>query len=575
MNLSIRKNGNVREFVLILAIASLVLCICLMAMTPPVSRDALTHHLAAPKLYLQYGGIVEIPTFPFSYYPMNLDLLYMIPLYFGNDIAPKYIHFLFAILTALLIGNYLRRRSGMVYGLLGALFFLSIPIVVKLSISVYVDLGLIFFSTASLLSFMRWIEKGFAARHLVVSGVFCGLALGTKYNALIVFFLIGAFIPFCFSRFYDRFDAREKEKPVKISAPARRLLHGAGYCVIFVLTSVLLYSPWAIRNVAWKGNPIYPLYHGFFQKKQVVQEDEEKGDGGGKIGSFAIRKLIYGEEWYETALIPLRIFFQGEDDNPRYFDGRLNPFLVVWPIFAFLWFKRDPSARRRDKFILVCFSVLFLLFAFFAEKMRIRYIGPIIPPLVILSAMGIEDLFQYARESNPGGKKIERLAFLGVLLALSMNASYLVDQFRKVDPISYISGQICREDYVRRRVPEYSAVQYINENLDPGDKVLALYLGNRRYYFDTNVAFGVNILQDATPRTGGAEMIVEFLERQGVTHLVVGTALFEKLAPALFDEKQLPIVNEFFERKVKLLYCQSGYAVYKLKRRRDTETDSQ
>ena len=55
---------------------------------------------------------------------MNLDLLYIIPLYFGNDIVPKYIHFVFALLTAGLIFNYLKIRINTVYALAGALFFL-------------------------------------------------------------------------------------------------------------------------------------------------------------------------------------------------------------------------------------------------------------------------------------------------------------------------------------------------------------------------------------------------------------------------------------------------------------------
>lgn len=125
----------------ILLIASIVI----LSWVPPVSRDALTHHLAVPKLYLQHGGIYEIPSIAFSYYPMNLDLLYIIPLYFGNDIVPKLIHFVFALLTAGLIYYYLAKRLGTIWALLGAIFFLSLPIIVKLSITVYVDLGLVFF----------------------------------------------------------------------------------------------------------------------------------------------------------------------------------------------------------------------------------------------------------------------------------------------------------------------------------------------------------------------------------------------------------------------------------------------
>ena len=169
-------------------LALLFVSIVLLSLVPPVSKDALVHHLAVPKLYLENGGIYEIPFMPFSYNPMNLDLLYLIPLYFGNDIIPKFIHFFFALLTGWLIFDYLKRRISTLYGLAGALFFLSTPIIVKLSITVYVDLGLIYFSTASLLSLLRWMENGFRVRTLVFSSVLCGLAMGTKYNGLVSFF---------------------------------------------------------------------------------------------------------------------------------------------------------------------------------------------------------------------------------------------------------------------------------------------------------------------------------------------------------------------------------------------------
>jgi hypothetical protein len=90
-------------------------------------------YLAVPKIYLKHCSIYEIPFMVFSCHPMNLELLSSIPLYFGNDIIPKYIHFAFALLTAWLIFNYLRPRTNVIYAILGVLLFLSIPIIIKLS----------------------------------------------------------------------------------------------------------------------------------------------------------------------------------------------------------------------------------------------------------------------------------------------------------------------------------------------------------------------------------------------------------------------------------------------------------
>ncbi|MBW1682564.1 MAG: glycosyltransferase family 39 protein [Deltaproteobacteria bacterium] len=178
------------RFVSAAALLLLGACVVLLSWVPPVSRDALVHHLALPKLFLRHGILADFPTMVYSYYPMNLDLLYMIPLRFGNDIAPKLIHFSFGLLTAWVLYAYLKSRLGRTYGLMAALFFLSTPVIVKLSTTVYVDLGVIFFSTAALLLLLQWAERRFRSRYLLLSAVCCGLALGTKYNALICLLLL-------------------------------------------------------------------------------------------------------------------------------------------------------------------------------------------------------------------------------------------------------------------------------------------------------------------------------------------------------------------------------------------------
>ena len=91
-------------------ILSVVISIGILGSVPPVDRDSLTHHLYVPKLYLKHGGIYEIPAVEFSYFPMNLDMLYTAALYFGSDILPKYIHFAFALMTAWLLFRYLKYR---------------------------------------------------------------------------------------------------------------------------------------------------------------------------------------------------------------------------------------------------------------------------------------------------------------------------------------------------------------------------------------------------------------------------------------------------------------------------------
>ena len=455
------KRSQIPAYLLAGLIALLAGCIVILASVPPVDRDALTHHLAVPKLYLKHGGMVEIPSVPFSYYPMNLDLLYLIPLYFGNDIVPKYIHFVFALLTAWLIYGYLRQRLGKPFwGLLGAFMFLSLPVIVKLSVTVYVDLGLIFFSTGSLLYLLKWAANGYPARYLMLSGVFCGLALGTKYNALISLLLLAGLVPILYVRgekglSHDR-SLHGRVQPHRSGTGSAQALRAISLAVLFVAVVLLVYSPWMIRNVLWTGNPLYPLYQGVFSSTQpqqpsatgVVSASGEADDPSAEegINHFVARRLVFNESLLETLTIPIRIFFQGQDDNPRLFDGKLNPYLIIFPFFAFLFGKKAKRPFERiERTVLLGFSVLYILFAFVQTDMRIRWVGPAIPPLVILSTLGIHHLIHAITNSaQKRGRAVLAFGVIGAVLVwfLGQNLSYVVDQFRVIDPVSYLAGTL-------------------------------------------------------------------------------------------------------------------------------------
>jgi len=434
------------QWVLALLLITVIISIIILASVPPVSRDALTHHLAVPKLYLQHGGIYEIPSIEFSYYPMNLDLLYMIPLWFDNDILPKFIHFLFALLTAWLIYRYLKKRLDGSWALFGALFFLSLPIIIKLSTTVYVDLGLVFFSTAAMLSLLKWIESQFRFKFLILSGVCCGLVLGTKYNGLVVLFILTLFIPLVFLRNI------KNKLSVNHSAGKAALiiiqLKAVGYAAIFFTIALLVFSPWMIRNYVWKANPIYPLYDKVFNPPITVPPDAKPdnqtlkpaADAGSPQTSaakstrwspFAVRKVLYGESWWEIALIPFRIFFQGQDDNPKYLDGRLNPFLFFLPFLAFVHLNKNPAYLRTEKIIFILFTVLLIFYAFSMTVIRIRYVAPIIPPLVILAIFGLHQLAAMIEKRCllSSGKLVTTFIVLVMGSMLCFNAAYLIKQF--------------------------------------------------------------------------------------------------------------------------------------------------
>jgi hypothetical protein len=553
----------------------LVISIIILSSVPPVCRDSLTHHLAVPKLYLNHGRMYEIPSVIFSYYPMNLELLYLVPLYFGNDIVPKYIHFIFALLTAFLVYGYLKERLNAFYALFGSLFFLSIPVIVKLSITVYVDLGLIFFSTASVIFLFKWIEKDFRLKHLFFSALFCGLALGTKYNALVVFFLLSIFVMFACSRL----SVKKEKRSDSIRKSKQISLKSLYFGVFYIFIALLVFSPWMIRNYVWTKNPVYPLYQGFFSRINVpaVPVVRNADDNSAEVliknnrrkewSNFAVRRIIYNESLTQTLLVPIRIFFEGEDGNPKYFDGKLSPFLFMLPFFAFFRIKQDNPAIRLEKVILLLFSILFILFAFAKTDMRIRYITPVIPPLVILSVMGVHNAFSLLGRSFSGlsNRMLSCCLFFIFAVIVSINGIYVLQQFRLVNPVDYLRGNTGRDEYIEKYRPEYAAIKYANSNISEDAKILCFFLGNRRYYSDREMLFDENLLIKSVKSSDAPNMIVSSMKKKGISHFLIWYGIFDKWVNNNFSEHEKVLLSKFFKENTTLLFSKGGYGLFELK----------
>ena len=552
------KNEKVIFSIFFITISALIVSIIMLSWVPPVSRDALTHHLAVPNIYLERGGIVELPDIPFSYYPMNLDLLYMIPLYFGNDILPKIFHFFFGLLTAGILFGYIYKRLGIGYAMFGVLFFLSLPVIIKLSITVYVDLGLVFFSTAALITLINWGKNHSKYRYFLLSAVFCGLALGTKYNGLVTLFILMLFVPVIYLR--------------QASERSARQISAVGLSVVYLILSLTVFAPWLVRNTVWTGNPIYPLYNKYFSVKQTLPSDEISLEVKEEIkkrtqgwNQIAIRRIIYGESWGQIALIPVRIFFQGKDDKPQYFDGKLNPFLLFLTLLAFIPTQDMKPIWRFERNIFFIYVILFILISFFRTSIRIRYIAPVIPPLIILSCFGLKNIISFFQmRKYPHSIRMGKTAvIIGVILLFWMNAAYLVDLFKKIDPLSYLSGRVGRDEYITKHRPEYPVFKYANQNLTESDQILGLYIGNRRYYCDRTLIFGENLFTRTIILASSAEDVRMSLRKQGYTHIIAHLNLLKKWSRSL-DEEERRIAADFFNNDNVLIKQNQEYVLLAL-----------
>ena len=533
------------------AIFSILVFLIMLCMLPPTATDAIIHHLAIPKLWILNGGLYEIKWSVFSYYPMNVDLLYLIPLYFHNDIIPNFIHMGFGIGTSWLIFLYLSNNFSRAGGLLGVLVFLSTPIVLRMSTVAYVDLGLTFFTTAGILAYLHWRNNGYNEnKWLFISAIAMGLALGTKYNALIAWFFLMLGIIFFYSR--DK----------KTQWPAVR------YGAIFFLISLQIISPWLIKNLILTGNPLIPLFTGFFSTN--VNSIASDGNiysvvsGDAYMGMFKYRAMLYGENIWETLIIPLRFFFQGQDYSDRYFDGVLNPILIIMLPFAFM-----NKSFQKDKIIFVLFSAFFILITFFLDELRIRYILPTIPFFSILTVMGVMNILNWSKEKTIPS----RYFFAGILLLIlislgAKNVLYLKNYFYKLQPIKFICNMETKDEYLNRHLKSYAAISYINKHAPRDAKVRLVFLAGRGYYLDRiyedDTSFGMNFIGNLVSHSNDDKIFHKYLYSFGYTHLLIRQDLFIKYLHDNYSRESVTRLFRQMSMATEMIYEANGYAVYKL-----------
>jgi hypothetical protein len=530
-------------------IAVFVFTEIILSLTPPIVRDVLIHHLAIPKLWLKHGGFYDIPWAVFSYYPMNIDLLYLIPLYFGNDIIPNFIHLGFGLGTAWLIYSYLRSRFGRTAGLSGVLIFITTPIIVRMSTTAYVDLGLVFFTTACILAFIRWRDGEYKEyRWLFISSIALGLALGTKYNALIAWFFVSLTVVFVYSR-----DTNRQWSAIK-------------YGALFFIISLAVFSPWLLKNTILTGNPLYPLFQSIFNASYFT-------DNGGThsivsdssyIGMFKMRELLYGENIWEILLIPVRFFFQGQDNSDRYFEGVLTPLLIIGVPFAFM-----DKSKHSDKVMFLSFSVFFILMAFFLNQIRIRYILPVVPFLIIMTVSGLINIFTWLNDQR---RPFRELFICGLLIILTFlmakNVIYLYKHFQSIQPVNYILGKESRDEFISRHDRSYPAMMYINKHTPENARIKLILLSGRGYYleriYDEDPNSGMDTVRGLVTAAGDDKTFEKYLHSTGCTHLLVRYDLFRQYLQDNFSPETVSRLFARMGKETEIVYYGNGYAVLRL-----------
>ncbi len=202
----------------------------------PDQYDVLSYHLEVPREWYDAGQIAPLDHNVFSYFPFNAEMQFLLAMHaFGGPWRAMYIcQFICVGYSALMVlavaGATEDRRAGAI----AAAVVSCVPWVIMLGSVPYVESALMLYTALAVVWAMRP-----GAKTMALGGVMAGLAAGVKITAVPMLLLavpIAAAIAFV--------------------GMSRKILIGCG---VFLLAGILVLSPWLIRNVAWAGNPVFPV----------------------------------------------------------------------------------------------------------------------------------------------------------------------------------------------------------------------------------------------------------------------------------------------------------------------------
>jgi 4-amino-4-deoxy-L-arabinose transferase-like glycosyltransferase len=446
---------KIKKISLILLMSLSTLWIFWLSLTPLIDRDGTRFHLPFAKLWAENSFMYFRPYF--AYYDLNmlnLNYLYMLVFKFGmSDQFTKIIHASFLLAGAYLIFRYFKEKYGFNWGALSFIMYITLPVHQRLASEVYVDLGLLFFSTLSIIYFIKWLESDFQNRkYLIISALGAGLGFGTKYNGVIFAFFMTLFAALAISR---------EKKDDKLALKSM-LIYGT---VIFITV-----MPWLLRNYINSGNPFFPLFNSIIPSHITLPAELSKN----VYGETAWRMTSGNENFFTLIFLPVRVFFEGVDHNLIKYDGVLNPFMLLLLPFLFWPRMKNSGTKKMISYLFALFIMVYLA-TFFANNLRIRYFIPVYPILILLNTESLRNIGNI--------KKIPFMQHITIILFLIPNLIYAKELFfelnlNEFNPFSKKS----REEYVKNNLINYDIFDFINNNTPEKSVIYESFTGGRSYY---------------------------------------------------------------------------------------------
>lgn len=502
----------------------------LQALAPPTSADTLAYHYALPKLFVREHAIYYIPDI-LANAPLSQHMLYTFGMLLHQDVVASLISYSQGIVLLAAIVLFGRRYFTTQIGLLAAVLLYSPPLVTQVVSSGHIEIGLTTFTFLAIWGFIEWTQSR-DMRWLVLSAIFLGMVAGTKYYGLFTVLSLGLVVAWAGVSLYGR------NKTVLVRSLA-----------IFGITTVLVASPWYIRNFVNTGNPIYPAFYSVLGGANWSPEMDdffnlwvtsEKRPAGDSIVAFST------SPWN---------FVINKGDLGSRIPEYTPIYLAFLPLLLWLIYK-DKERRWLYGYILV-FSMIFYSLWFWLAFQRLRHLMPILPWVALMTSAATYHAVSQSRMFF-GGRPLRWTVFgaVGFVLLFSLGINLLFNtQFLPV-----VTGFEGKDAYLSSQLAHQEDVAWINTNLEDGDRLIHF---NRaiNYHLDVDYFYASQYIQAKIDWTAGitADELAQQLASENITHLFVD----ERMLINDFPASPLSLVSGQLATTVSEVIARHGEEVYR------------
>src|SRR6202521_1006020 len=249
-----------------------------LALYPPTGFDALLYHLPAAARFAASGRLTVVPELRFPVFPWLNEVLFAAAMRLQDDVAAQLLESTAYLGAAALLWERGSRRFGPWAGALGAALWLGSPLAAWTAASAYVEPLVALFLLAAVEALLLAREAR-EPRVLMLAGALAGCAAATKYQGLFAVGLVAAWVlrwgalgarstnvapgePSKPAAARERSLVSRLPPPAAATAPDAHPVAGARrlrQLALPLLLAAAVALPWYAWIGAATGDPLYPL----------------------------------------------------------------------------------------------------------------------------------------------------------------------------------------------------------------------------------------------------------------------------------------------------------------------------